>query len=270
MFTILGATGFIGSHLVEYLQTQGETVWAPERGEPSILEKELGNVIYCIGLTADFRLFPIDTVRAHCCVLLDILERGNYSSFLYLSSGRMYRNATNGQEDAIFSVNPNDPDQLYDLSKLMGESICCSSKKSGIKIARLSNVYGPDWKSDNFIISIIRSAVDQRHIKLYTSLDSEKDYISINDLVRILPRIAKSGKNKTYNISRGLNVSNSTLVKILQNETKCTIEIVPQAPIQKIQELSNRLIVNEFGFIPSQIEDDLPELIQAYQETKSC
>src|SRR4051812_11177152 len=79
-FTVLGASGFIGSHLMRWLESQSLPYWAPKRCE-NVLGRPLGHVIYCIGLTADFRGRPYDTVRAHVCHLLDILEEAEFASF---------------------------------------------------------------------------------------------------------------------------------------------------------------------------------------------
>src|SRR5215472_2089070 len=66
-YTVLGASGFIGQHLVRYLRQNGETVWTPPRDAPEIYAQDLGRVVYCIGLTGDFIERPLDTVEAHVC-----------------------------------------------------------------------------------------------------------------------------------------------------------------------------------------------------------
>src|SRR5437868_14664917 len=89
MITVLGASGFIGSHIVRELEQRGEKYYAPAKVE-TIWDKDLGNIIYCIGLTADFRTRPFDTVEAHVCKLNELLKRGRFDSLLYLSSTRVY------------------------------------------------------------------------------------------------------------------------------------------------------------------------------------
>ena len=72
MFTVFGSSGYIGSHLVRHLIASGEEVATPMRGAP-IGETHLGHVVYAIGLTADFRTRPFDTMAAHVTRLADIL-----------------------------------------------------------------------------------------------------------------------------------------------------------------------------------------------------
>jgi uncharacterized protein YbjT (DUF2867 family) len=69
-FTVLGAGGFIGGRLVEHLRGLGHEVDAPPRRPAEAYVdglggRQLGHVVYCIGLTADFRTRPYETVEAH-------------------------------------------------------------------------------------------------------------------------------------------------------------------------------------------------------------
>jgi len=77
--TVLGGQGFIGRHLTRYLRGLGYEVWVPDREALDdylkMPETTLGEVFYCIGLTADFRARPFDTVRAHVSLLADVLEQ---------------------------------------------------------------------------------------------------------------------------------------------------------------------------------------------------
>jgi nucleoside-diphosphate-sugar epimerase len=125
-FTILGARGFIGSHLVSFLEHKGVECFAPA-GEEHLYGRDLGHIIYCIGLTADFRTRTFDTVEAHVCALLDILKNCRYDSFLYLSSTRVYKNAQSTNEETMLAVDPCNPDDIYDISKIMGESLCLTT-----------------------------------------------------------------------------------------------------------------------------------------------
>ena len=166
-FTVLGASGYIGSRLVAHLQAQGHTVWAPTRGDTEVFTRPLGHVIYCVGLTADFRTRPFDTVDAHVGLLAEVLRRAQFDSLLYLSSTRVYMGAASTHEDAPLSVLPGDPSYLYNLTKLTGESLCHACGRPGVRVARLSNVVGPgmDSASGNLVADLLRQA-RQGHIVL--------------------------------------------------------------------------------------------------------
>jgi nucleoside-diphosphate-sugar epimerase len=186
MITVLGATGFIGSNIVSKLVNDGEQVYAPERGE-DFENNDLGDIIYCIGMTADFRTKPFETVDAHVCVLNRILKKCRFNSLTYLSSTRVYINASKAvaEENDKILVDPFSSDELYTLTKLTGERLCLSSGKN-VKIARLSNIYGSDLNSDNFLADIVRRIYNDGEFTLYSSLSSAKDYLFIDDAVNYL------------------------------------------------------------------------------------
>ena len=265
LFTVLGASGFIGSHLVKYLKSEGCDCHAPVRGE-DISTQNLGNVIYCIGLTADFRTKPFDTVDAHVCYLLKTLKQYKFDSFLYLSSTRVYgvREDTAYEEDVIHSQ-PLIPGDLYNISKIMGESICFAAGKDNVRVVRLSNVYGYDSKSENFIFSLIRDALRGGKIVLNTTRDSSKDHVSVHDVVRILPEIAVKGKNRIYNVASGENITAGQIVDTLSRLTGCSVEVAANAERICFPNIHVSRIKEEFNFKPSRILDDLEGLIIEYK-----
>lgn len=267
-FTVLGGSGFVGSNLVRWLRARKLSCWSPARGE-ALFGSPLGHVIYCIGLTADFRERPFDTVRAHVCALPEMLERGDFESFLYLSSTRVYSAASAGAEHASLVVDPVHPDDFYNISKIMGESLCLSSKRSGVRVARLSNVYGRDFASNNFLTSILRDAISKNRVVLRTSMESQKDYISVQDVISLLPRIAVHGSQQIYNVASGVNTSNRAIVDKLQQLIGCSVEIAADAPTIRFPGISIDRARAEFGFRPSHLLDALDGLVDDYRRWAS-
>lgn len=261
--TVLGASGFIGSHLVDYLREKQIDYWAPNRDEPNIYKYHLGCVIYCIGLTADFRTRPFDTIEAHVSFLARVLKRCKFNSFLYLSSVRLY-GAGNGiaQEEDTIKVKPLDPDYLYNISKAMGESICFAMKNDRIKVVRLSNVYGNDTQSKNFIPSLIEEALVKKEVLLHTSLYSEKDYINVKDVVKILLKIVARGQYKIYNVASGENTTNNLIANELRRITGCTIKVDKDSKRVCYPSICINRLKYEFAFGLSNIIDDLKDFVK--------
>lgn len=258
MFTVLGASGTIGRHVVKYLQSKGEDVFTPHRNELTLFTRPLGHVIYAIGITADFRTRPIDTVQAHVCVLAEILKQCNFDSLVYLSSTRVYSGASSTSEETTFHVNPQDPSDLYNLSKLMGEAMCLCCGRKGVKIARLANVLGgEDQDSENFLPSLLREARAGK-ITLHTHPASEKDYIHIDDVAFLLHRITTHGEFTLYNIASGQQTSHAEWVKRLQMLTGCLLEIPSDAPVLRFPPIDITRITTEFNYQPRSVLEILP------------
>jgi nucleoside-diphosphate-sugar epimerase len=265
--TVLGASGFIGSHLVKKLRDSGWDVFAPAR-EAELSGKNLGPVIYCIGVTADFRSRPLDTVTAHVCRLVELMRDCDFASLLYLSSTRLYKCKSKiAQEDDPIQVAPMDPDDLYNVSKLMGESISLSAGRK-VCIARVSNVYGGDFASQNFLSAVIKKALSEKKVTLFTSADSEKDYVNIKDVVDGLIRIVTGSRRQIYNLASGANVSHKALLERISQHTGCEVEFMPDAPQVKGPPISIDSMRSDFGFDPSRLLDNLDELIELYKENR--
>jgi nucleoside-diphosphate-sugar epimerase len=258
-FTVLGASGYIGSRLVAHLQAQGHTVWAPTRGDTEVFTRPLGHVIYCVGLTADFRSRPFDTVDAHVGLLAEVLRRAQFDSLLYLSSTRIYMGAADTHEDAPLAVLPGDPSYLYNLTKLTGESLCHACGRPGVRVARLSNVVGPgmDAASGNLVADLVGQARAGR-IVLRSDPQSAKDYVHVDDLLDWLPRIALAGRAATYNVASGRQTLHSHWLAWLQARTGCTVEVDAQAPLQAFPPINVQRLRGEWGVAPRAVlADDL-------------
>lgn len=264
MITVLGASGFVGSNLVRGLEESSIVYAAPSRDD-QLAGRNLGHIIYCIGVTADFRNRPFDTVRAHVCRLLEVLEGAEFDSFLYLSTTRLYKGAPSTDEDVELRINPLLPDDLYNASKIAGESVCLSCNRPNVRVARLSNVYGEDFTSTNFLSSVVRDAVSDDHVTLRTTMDSEKDYVSVDDVIGVLPKIARSGKHRVYNVASGTNTMNRELIERIQGETGCTVEVAKAAVTSSFPPIAVDRVREEFGFSPVPVLDSLGKLVTRYR-----
>lgn len=249
-FTILGASGFIGGNLARHLRSGGADVLTPDvrQGLP---RGDCGHIVYCIGLTADFRRRPLDTMRAHVCTLADVLEGCRFESLVYLSSTRVYAGNESAGEEARLRVDPAAPGDLYNLSKLAGESLCLSRPEDTIRVARLSNVFGEAEEmaaagNEDFLPALVGAAARDGRVRLETAPESAKDYIWVGDAVRALERIAISAEHRLYNVASGRNVSHGDIAGALRDATGCDIEVAPGAPRVLFPRIDTSRIAAEF------------------------
>jgi len=151
---------------------------------------------------------------------------------------------------------------IYNLSKLTGEALCLASGREQVRIARLSNVYGGDDDSENFLPSLMRAANNDGVVTLGTALDSAKDYVALEDVVDILPKIAVSGKQRIYNVASGRNTSNRELVEALRGLTGCRVMVAEDAPAIRFPPLDIARLRADFDFDPKWVVEMLPNLLR--------
>jgi nucleoside-diphosphate-sugar epimerase len=228
--TVFGAHGFVGRALVAHLKERGYDVREVVRGDTSWRGAELGHAFYTIGLTADFRSRPFETIDAHVGLLADILRGARFTSFVYLSSTRVYGTTLSTDEETPVPALPSNPDHLYNLSKLMGEAACLGSGLANARVARLSNVFGRDLASQNFLTSVLRDAIETGRVHLRSSLSSEKDYVWVGDVVRALEAIAVAGQEPITNVAFGLNTTHREIVDQIRAATGAEITVEAGAP----------------------------------------
>lgn len=255
-FTVLGAGGVIGRALVDKLHASSDAVHALGRSDVWDWGADWGDVIYAVGVTADFRSRPHDTVDAHVGLLSQVLQRARFRSLLYLSSTRVYNGAANTREDATLCVRPGDASDLYNLSKLLGESLCLAVAHPAIRVARLSNVVGgDDAGSPNFVADLRRQA-DAGCIRLSSAPESAKDYVHIDDVCELLVDVARGGRERIYNVASGINITHARWVAHLQSRTGCRVEVESGAPVLRWPPIDVARIRGEFGRMPRAVLND--------------
>lgn len=265
-FTILGATGFVGSRLRKSLERKGVSCFSPARGDGLVFSQPLGHVIYCAGYTADFREHPLETAEAHVGFLVDVLTKASFDSLLYLSSTRVYEGAASTREDADLKVNPANPNHIFNITKLAGEACCLSQASRKVRIARLSNVLGDDFQSDNFLYSVMRDLIRTGKVTLRTSRDSTKDYIVLADVLELLPKIAEHGKEKIYNLASGNNFDNGSLLARMAEIGGGEVSFQAGAAKVAFPEIDVSRLRSEFGFMPRSVAGELEGVYRAFRE----
>jgi nucleoside-diphosphate-sugar epimerase len=265
--SVVGARGFVGSHLVRELHARGHEVHILERTETA--GGSLGTLVYCAGVTADSRTFPYRAFRAHAVDLMPLLEKGKFERLVYLSSTRVYGLApARTNEDAALAVQPGDPEHLYSASKIMGESLIATSGLPA-HVLRLSNVVGVDHAGGNFLAQVLLEAMGTGRVTLRTALASEKDYVEIKCVVRaILAVIEGQARQAVYNVAAGMNTRHSAIVEALAALTGAKVDVVPNAPLVAYPKIDVERLRGDLAWNPTPVLEQLPELVAAYRTAR--
>lgn len=246
LHTVLGARGFIGSHLLASLEASAKKTFAPARDDPSIFTHDLGTVYYCIGLTNDYKDRPFDTVEAHTSLLNRLMEKATFKRLVYLSSTRLYDSTkgTVSHEDVDLALNPFNPRHIYDLSKALGENICLMASVGRACAARLSSVYSTDDAATGFMPDLLRRLKKERSFTIDSTTGIVRDYIHIDDVIRALIKLGEQSGSDIYNVASGRNISNKEIADCLDRlgynvkmACESSTEVRPVCDITKLKSL---------------------------------
>lgn len=260
--SVLGAAGFVGRHVVAELARRGVAAVEYTRDNWPAPGVDLGHAIYCVGMTADFRSRPFDTVDAHVGRVRDLLANNRCRSFLYTSSTRIYRGAAGTTEETPLVMTPGDPDRLYDLTKLAGECLVLAMPEPTFRVARLSNLYGLGQRSLNFLSAILGEAARDGALELRQTPASTKDYVAVQHVARSLVDIALRGRHRLYNVSSGEAISHGAIAQVLSDGFGIKVTTAADARTDPQPAIDNTRLAAEFGPFDTSVLDDVPALFQ--------
>jgi nucleoside-diphosphate-sugar epimerase len=189
-------------------------------------------------------------------------------SLTYLSSTRVYAGVDNTAETARLLVNPNEPGDLYNISKLMGESLCLHGGRPNMKVVRLSNVVGLRPDPDIFIDQLLEEGCRTGKVTFRTSLASKKDYVFIDDAVDLLTRIALSPESGIYNVASGVGTENGEIARALARDMGFEIQVAPDASAWDFTAIDIAKVKSLFKFAPRRFSDYFPAFLQSYRLKK--
>lgn len=256
-FTVLGASGFIGSHIVKKLNSLGIDCYAPKKGDPEIFERNLGKVFYCVGMTSDYIKNPIATVDAHVLHLSELVDRAKFERLVYLSSTRLYDGLVEAVvgESADLRLNSSNPRHIYDLSKALGESITLNAASGRGCVARLSCVYDCSPKSPGFMSGLLYQLSKSNAVALETSTGFLRDYIHVDDVVFALTTMLDHDVSGVFNVASGENISNGDLSEyLLRLGYSLKISAVSDRQVIPVCDISK---INRLGVFPVLLMDFL-------------
>lgn len=252
--SVVGGHGFIGQAVVQALRQstqagEGAEILLPDRaalaaGAPC---GGWGMMIWAAGLTADFRQRPFDTVAAHVGDLSRVISGGGIEGILYLSSTRVYMRAAAANEAEALPTLPTDPSDLYNLTKLAGEALCLSSGLSRVKIARLSNIVGPNESTRKTFLGALCCEALTGRIKLQSAPHSLKDYLWIEDAATILAQMATDDSEGVFNVASGRQISHLTWAQALSHQTNAALEIPDQLPETSFAPIDTTRMASRYG-----------------------
>jgi nucleoside-diphosphate-sugar epimerase len=262
--TVVGARGFIGSHLAAHARGRGADVI--ERRHADFLNATprdpLGTVFYCSGITVGADAEPLRAFEVHVEALRRLINSRSYDKLIYLSSTRVYDYAEATAESTHLPSTPNAATDTYVASKLAGEAVTLAARVEN-RVVRLSNVFGAGMNPRVFLSDILAQAKNTGIIRLHSALSSAKDYVSVSAACRLTWEIGTSSRERIYNVASGTNTSHQEILTALAALLPLEVFVDDDAPLKPATPIAVQRIAGEFGASPSDLLAELPTLLAA-------
>jgi len=277
---VTGATGFIGSHLCNWLHSNNYKVYAigiQKENRPKceklfkvpvdeIPWHKLPNIDVCFHQAANNNTTDSDfesmyesnvnqTIR-----LFDLLHNlKNCKKFVYASSCSIY-----GKQPAPYIEEKTRPNPLnaYAQSKLLLEEYAeqFSEENDAVIVGlRYTNVFGPNEGHKklraSMIHQIIETVVENKQPNLFKWGEQKRDWVYIDDVVNANILASKAKKSAVYNVGSGKSEAFIHLLQFISKTTGKKIKPIfkdcPfEAAYQKHVEVDLSLIKKELGYKP--------------------
>lgn len=304
---VLGANGFIGSHLVDALVAQGHQIRAFDRfggrtanfspnaqiensagdflnrGDLSTALEGVDFVFHLVSTTTPATaendpLVDIDTnVRGTIQLLEECVEAKIKKIFFASTGGAIY-----GDIDTDQSINETtnpQPVSPYAIGKLTIEHyLRYFNRKYGLNTLtfRISNPYGERHSPANrqgVIPIFLHHIANNQPITVLGDGSMVRDYLYVGDVAQLIAKTFESAKQPLYNLGSGQGVSLNELLQTIQKVTgrEPKIEHQPKPPtfVQKIV-LDISRFKDEFGLQPqTSLEDGIRKTWDYVLKTQS-
>lgn len=284
-YLVLGANGFIGSHVVDRLALTGNSVFAYDRfssGSTRFVAKNnvelvkadisdemsLGNamekadfLIHCFSGTtpSSADADPYSDINKNVLTSIRIFEiaaKKNIKKIIFISSGGAVY-GSRAEKGVVTEDDRPEPISPYGICKLTIEHyLNYYHRKYGLDyiIYRLTNPYGPrqQVKHNQGVIPLfIGNIMRGEPITVFGDGSMSRDYIYIEDAVEMMLKgLQAQTKHNLYNIGSGNQNSLIEIVKLLKELSKKPIEVVhkeaPKTFLEKTP-ISMERYEKEFG-----------------------
>ena len=275
---VTGGAGFIGSNLIEELLSKKEEVLCIDNlstGKKINIEKWFSNKNFqlishditrpidirvdkvwhlaCPASPKNYKKDPIQTSKTNFLGTLNALEiaKKNKAPMIFTSSSEIYGNSDSypQSENYFGNVNPISKKSCYKEGKRIAETLCIDYLREhlvDVKIARIFNIYGSkmDPEDGRVVTSFICNGIQGKQIKIYGDGEQTRSFCHINDLLKALFELMKSGINGPINLGNPYEeITINNLAKLINKKLKSNSPII-RLPADKDEPRKRKPCIN--------------------------
>ena len=231
-YTIFGSTGFFGKNLYKVLKEKKKKIYIPKKNK-YIFNKNLGNVIYCIGTSESIKN-PKNALTANLEILSNLL-----------------------------TFEQNEKGAYFKSLKLAAESLCLQMNNPNIKIIRLANLFGYYFTNQVYLLpTLLRQSIKKGEINIIINKNSRKNYLSVNDAIDVILKIITKSKYQVYNVASDKQISINQISEKIRELTNCKINYKNSNLLLNEPKINIQRIKKEFNFKPKiELTNEIEKII---------
>src|SRR5713226_4881427 len=238
---VTGGAGFLGSHQnVEHLRGENFVFLNHDLTRHIEVDESVDLVFHLASPASpiDYLRLPLQTLKVGSYGTHNALGLAKWkrARFLLASTSEVYGDPqVHPQPEAYWgNVNPIGPRGVYDEAKRYAEALTMAyHRQQGVDtcIVRIFNTYGPRMRPHDgrAIPTFIRQALADQPITVFGDGSQTRSFCYVDDLVRGLVLLAKSGEHLPVNIGNPQELSLLELAETVIRVTGAKSEIVFEA-----------------------------------------
>ena len=265
---ITGGAGFLGSHLCDFLLSQGLGVICVDNcitgnianiqhlmnnrnfqfiehdvTEPLQIDRNVDYVLHFASPASplDYQKFPIQTLKAGSLGTFNALDLvvEKKAKFLLASTSEVYGDPLqNPQKEEYWgNVNPVGPRAVYDEAKRFAEALTMAYHRQyriDTKIARIFNTYGPRMRMNDgrVIPTFITQALNNEPLTVFGDGLQTRSFCYVSDLIQGIYRLMLSVINEPVNLGNPEEMTilevGTKILEIVGSESEIVFERLPE------------------------------------------
>ncbi len=301
---VTGGTGFLGSHLTEYLLNLGEQVISLDNNftgsknniknflknpnfefirhdvtQPIFLEVERIWHLACPASPIHYQINPIKTTKTSFLGTLNMLGIAKRvgARILLASTSEVYGDPKEHPQKESYngSVNPIGIRSCYDEGKRVAETLCFDYKRIhdiNVRVMRIFNTYGPKMNlNDGRVVSnFIVQALKGKNLTIYGDGTQTRSFCYVDDLISGMIKLMNGNHSGPINIGNPNEFTIKELAELIIQKINPNLEIsyqpLPQDdPLQRRPDIS--LARNKLFWEPNiNIDEGLDKTIPWFRE----
>ncbi len=287
---VTGASGFIASHVIPHLLSQGHKVTGIDR-RPCALPKhewftfvqqdindtqsfESADAVVHLACTTNIPYsiqFPVETTFNNVVLTVRMLELARFAhvkKFIYPSTAALYgTNPLPWREDM-----PAHAAEPYSLQKYMGEQFCEYYAKNGLPVVilRFFQVFGENPRSDTVLYKFFQCRKEGKPIPITQtaspagSSSAKRDFIYAGDIARAVLQTILSdrvGHGEIINIASGYNYPIREIAELISDK----IEFIPKRGFETDEHLAD--VTRARDFLGFRAQTDIKAWLKEHMKT---